>query len=643
MFSTIPEAAVWAIFFLPLASVATIALITYNRPRISGYVTVATIAASFVLSLWVLDSVIQNDGHPLDFSSHLWVAVGDLEIFLGLGVDGLTAIMLLAVTGVSLLVQFYSQGYMAGDSGYSRYFAYMSLFTASMLGLVLADNLLMLFVFWELVGLCSYLLIGFWFHRPPAARAAVKAFITTRLGDLGLVIALVLIWRETGTFNFIELKELALVGAIGSTVLTWFAVAVFTGAMGKSAQFPLHVWLPDAMEGPTPVSALIHAATMVAAGVYLVARLFPIFSVSDEAMLTVATIGGITAGIAATMGLVMTDIKRVLAYSTISQLGYMIMALGLGGYVAAVFHLFNHAFFKALLFLGSGSVNHATNTFDMRKMGGLARVMPYTFATFVIASLSLAGVFPFSGFWSKDEILLDGWRHGRVFFAVGLGVAFLTSLYMFRAIFMTFGGHYRGGEPGEPAHQGAGDGHHSGPHESPWIMVLPLVVLVVPSVITGFLSFGGWFAELVNGALPGELAAEHHFELFPEPWIPIVSVIVAIAGIGVAWAVYGLRIIESEAIQRALAPAHRLVENKYYMDYLYEDLLLKGVFYRGVTFVVNLFDSRVVDGVVNGLATGSRLAGRQLRLLHGGQLQGYAVVTFFGILAILAGVLIVNP
>ena len=364
--------------------------------------------------------------------------------------------MLVVVTSVSLLVQVYSQGYMEGDSGYSRYFAWMSLFTAAMLGLLVMDSILMVYVFWELVGLGSYLLIGFWFQKKSAGDAAKKAFLTTRLGDVGFLLAILLIWTKTNTFNIPLIQEMAQHGQITDAVLTLFALGIFAGAVGKSAQFPLHVWLPDAMEGPTPVSALIHAATMVAAGVYLVARMYPVFQVSEEALKTVAYVGGFTAIFAASIGIVVTDIKRVLAYSTISQLGYMMLALGTGGYIAAIFHLFTHAFFKALLFLGSGSVNHASGTFDMRKMGGLRKYMPITYATFVIGSLSLAGVVPFAGFWSKDEILGAAWHDDKILWAVAMAVVFMTAFYSFRAIFLTFHGEYKGGEP--PEH-GAHDAH----------------------------------------------------------------------------------------------------------------------------------------------------------------------------------------
>ena len=406
----IPEAASWLILFLPLISFLLIVFVV--RPLfgsaaiVAGLVAVLSIGASFVLSVWALASVIDTPGHLQDYSSHAWMDIGVLQIKMGILMDSLTAIMLIVVTGVSLMVQIYSLGYMKHDASIARFFAYMSLFTCSMLGLVMADNLIMLFVFWELVGLSSYLLIGFWHDRPSAAAAAKKAFIVTRFGDLGFLIAILGVYMTLGAegLDIAYLNEAA-GGPLAGIALTLVALGIFAGAAGKSGQFPLHTWLPDAMEGPTPVSALIHAATMVAAGVFLVARMFPLFEASTAAMTTVAYIGAGTALFAATMGLVMTDIKRVLAYSTVSQLGFMMFALGVGAVPAAIFHLFTHAFFKALLFLGSGSVNHATGTYDIRRMGGLAKPMPWTFVTFAIGGLAISGIPPFSGFWSKDEIL----------------------------------------------------------------------------------------------------------------------------------------------------------------------------------------------------------------------------------------------
>ncbi len=409
-----------------------------------------------------------------------WAVIGSLNIHIGVLVDALTAVMVVVVTFVSLMVQIYSQGYMKGDPGYPRYYAFMSLFTACMLGLVLANNILFMFVFWEGVGLGSYLLIGFWFHKPSAANAAKKAFIVTRAGDFGFLAAILLLYAQTGTFDTQTLYNLVATGALAGSVLTWVAIGIFAGAAGKSAQFPLHVWLPDAMEGPTPVSSLIHAATMVAAGVFLVARFYPLFQHSAEAMTTVAVIGAFTAIFAASMGLVMNDIKRVLAYSTISQLGYMMLGLGVGSVAIGIFHLFTHAFFKCLLFLGSGSVNHGTGTFDMRLMGGLRKVMPWTYATFVIGSLSLAGIWPLAGFWSKDQILVAALTNNPVLFTLAIVTVFMTAFYMFRAVFMTFHGEYKGGAI--PEHGGHDEPSH-GPHESPAVMVAPMVVLAV----TGYL------------------------------------------------------------------------------------------------------------------------------------------------------------
>ena len=634
---TIPEGVVWAIFFLPLGSFALISPLSEVPARWAGYATVAAIGLAFLFSLWVLDSAIDADGVRLAFLPHGWLTFGPVEINLGLRVDGLTAIMLLVVTGVSLAVQFYSQGYMEGDEGYARYFAFMSLFTASMLGVVLADNLVMLYVFWEMVGLCSYLLIGFWFQRPAAAAAAKKAFVVTRLGDLGFLMAILLIFVKAGTFDIGRIQEMAVGGLLPTGVITVFALGVFAGAVGKSAQFPLHVWLPDAMEGPTPVSALIHAATMVAAGVYLVARLFPVFDASEGAMHTVAAIGGVTAILAASMGLVMTDIKRVLAYSTISQLGYMMLALGVGGYVAAIFHLFNHAFFKALLFLGAGSVNHSTHTFDMRLMGGLRRAMPVTMATFTIAGLSLAGIYPLAGFWSKDEILGHAWQDQKALFWIAFITVFLTALYIARVIFLTFGGEYRGGE--QPA-EGHGHRRRGEPHESPWVMALPLAVLAVPAVASGFANISGGVAHLLEGALPE--GVEIH-EVSFSYGMAASSTAAALAGLFLAWLFYGVQVFSAEKVQRALAPLHTLVSNKYYMDHLYERVIVGTVFYRGVAFVLDLFDRWVVDGIVNGVAWGTGRAAAGLRRLQSGQVQAYGAVAFVGLLITLGLVLALNP
>jgi NADH-quinone oxidoreductase subunit L len=654
MFDTVSENAVWAIFFLPVASLGLILFLPKSQAKQAGNIAAIAIGLAFLLSLWVLDSSIQADGHRLAFSSTEWLRVGPLVVDIGLNVDGLAAIMLVVVTGVSFLVQVYSQGYMHGDTGYYRYFAYMSLFTASMLGLILFDSILIIYVFWEMVGVSSYLLIGFWFDRPAAAAAAKKAFLVTRLGDLGFLGAILLIYSHAGTFDIAEIQELALTGAIGSTALTFFALGIFAGAAGKSAQVPFQVWLPDAMEGPTPVSALVHSATMVAAGVYLVARMFPVFHESSDAMHVVAAIGGITALSAALLGVVMTDIKRVLAYSTISQLGYMMLALGIGAYVAAIFHLFAHAFFKALLFLGSGSVNHATNTFDMRLMGGLRKTMPITFGTFLIGSLSLAGVFPLAGFWSKDEILGEAWHNEQYLFWMGLIAAGLTALYMGRVICLTFLGEYRGGASEDEDETPAMDEAHAAsthygaaPHESPRIMTLPLIVLAVMAVIAGlfnlpwsFLGLDHEVEHLLIGALPDpELVDEAKFRY----GVAALSTAFALGGLGLAWVVYGAKIIPSSLFARVFKPLHVLLENKYYADVLYERVIVGFLFYQVGGSALAMFDRLVVDGAVNGVGLTARRGASVLRHVQSGQFQTYGAVAFSGLVFMAIVVLVVSP
>jgi len=623
-----PSQAIWLIFLLPVFSFIIISF--FVRPfvkkesRIAGYITITALTGSLALSLWALAAVLAAPHHELPVPDISWVVIGDeLTIHLGVMMDSLTAVMLIVVTLVSLMIQIYSQGYMEGDPGYHRYYAWMSLFTASMLGVVLADSLLLVFVFWELVGLCSYLLIGFWFHRPAAANAAKKAFIVTRLGDFGFLAAILLLFTRTGTFDIAELHHLAITGALAGTVLTWAAIGIFSGAVGKSAQFPLHVWLPDAMEGPTPVSALIHAATMVAAGVFLVARTFPIFAQSVEAVTTVAIIGAVTAIFAASMGLVMNDIKRVLAYSTISQLGYMMLGLGTGGVAIGIFHLFNHAFFKALLFLGAGSVNHATGTFDMRQMGGLRKVMPWTYATFVIGSLSLAGIWPLSGFWSKDEILISSLATQPILFALALITVFMTAFYMFRVVFMTFGGEYRGGSP--EAH-----GH---PHESPSVMVMPMVVLAILAVVSGFWNVTGHFGAFMGHGETHSFA-EGFFGILTHS-LPWISLIMAGLGILLAYAMYSAKWLSAERIGSMFKPFYTLFLRKYWFDELYENVIVKVSLIGGFFAGLEKIDTYGVDGAVNGLANGTMAGGRAIRRAQTGQLQLYGLFIGIGILAII--------
>ena len=630
-----PHQFVWLIFLLPLFSFVIISFFIrpFVRPesRVAGYIAITAIGSSLVLSIWALFAVMAAPHHEIPIPDISWLVIGNgVTIHLGLILDSLTAVMLIVVTVVSLMIQIYSQGYMHGDPGYHRYYAWMSLFTMSMLGLVLADNLVFLFVFWEMVGLCSYLLIGFWFHKPSAADAAKKAFIVTRLGDFGFLAGILLLFLNTGTFDIHELHELAIAGTLAGTTLTWAAIGIFSGAVGKSAQFPLHTWLPDAMEGPTPVSALIHAATMVAAGVFLVARMFPLFAHSTTALTTVAIIGGVTAIFAASMGLVMNDIKRVLAYSTISQLGYMMLGLGTGGVAIGIFHLFNHAFFKALLFLGAGSVNHATGTFDMRLMGGLRKFMPWTYAAFVIASLSIAGIWPLSGFWSKDEIVISSFASQPVLFYLAIITVFMTAFYMFRAVFMTFGGEYRGGS--EEAH-GA---HGSHPHESPRVMVIPMVVLAVLAVVSGLWNVTGHFGAFMgHGETHGFLAGLFHPFTQPLPWL---SLILAGLGILLAYAMYSKRSISPERIGSLFKPLYTLFYRKYWFDELYENIIVRAALLKGFFAGLETFDNRAVDGVVNGVANGAIAGGRAIRHTQTGQLQLYGLFIGIGILAIMLAV-----
>ena len=674
----VSEQLIWLIFFLPLISFGIIALIVrpfFNQISfISGPIAILAIGSAFVISLLTFFEIGQGNHHLVE-GPYEWFSIGSLAFTVGILMDPLTAIMLVVVTGVSLMVQIYSIGYMKppkienhsnehgpselGKPVYARYFAYMSLFTASMLGLVMSANVIQLFVFWELVGLCSYLLIGFWFHRPAAAAAAKKAFIVTRVGDFGFLLALMYLFFKTlntsDGLNYLEIEtinnhlpNLVTLGFIGSGALTLITIGIFVGAIGKSGQFPLHTWLPDAMEGPTPVSALIHAATMVTAGVFLVARFFPIFQASESAMTLVALIGGFTAIFAATMGLVSNDIKRVLAYSTVSQLGYMMLALGVGAYGAAIFHLFTHAFFKALLFLGSGSVNHATGTFDMRYMGGLRKAMPITFITFLIGSLSLAGIFPLAGFWSKDEILLNAFADGTdgnsismLVFALALIAVFMTAFYMFRAMFMTFGGSFRGGSDKDPEAHAHGPVHLG---ESPISMILPMVLLAVPAVIIGYVAnpftalFGieaHWMSHTLEHWLPNEIkghvAEEFNFLL------AIISSLIAILGIILAYMMYKSEpIISPESVSKPFKPIHTLFYRKYYFDELYEGIIVKKVYYGSIALVLDWTDRNIVDRIVNIIGwTGTNIGGL-LRQIQNGQLQMYATATSIGVIAIAA-------
>jgi NADH-quinone oxidoreductase subunit L len=662
----ITEGLAWLIIALPVISLLVngvfVRAFVGSESKYAGYITVAAIGGSFVLSIWALLTVM-SDG-PVLFDKRDWIAIGGLNLTFGLILDQLTVIMLVVVSGVSLLVQIYGQAYMHGDKSYTRYFAYMSLFTASMLGLVLSRNMVQMFVFWELVGISSYLLIGFWMDRPSAAAAAKKAFLMTRFGDFGFLLGILYLYSINPAYMDIE----TLYGAIEAeeiavTVATWVALGLFAGAVGKSAQFPLHSWLPDAMEGPTSVSALIHSATMVTAGVFLVARFFPLFEYSDM-MTLVALVGGFTAVFAATMGLVANDIKRVLAYSTISQLGYMMLALGIGAYAPAIFHLFTHAFFKAALFLGAGSVHHAAGTFNMKYMGGLRRHMPWTYWSMIIASVSLAGLFPFSGFWSKDEILGHaaevGTTTATIVLALGLIAALMTAFYMFRAIFLTFHGEWRGGgereeeeakAAGEPAPVG---NTHSHLAESPWLMIGPVALLAALAIVIGFFSnptvdvgpidkhsFAHFVTVENEAVFPTEHAA---VEAGSEPEFNFViagaSTVLALAGVGLAYLMYLRGSISPASVGARLQPIYRLIFRKYYVDELYEDQLVRRGFYRYLTDGVRWFDEHWIDNANVHLYTWVSRIGKSGALVQNGQTQTYAVGMVIGVIVIVAGFLL---
>jgi NADH-quinone oxidoreductase subunit L len=600
----------------------------------------------------------EEEAHPLREAverTWTWYRVGDVEITVGTHIDGFAVVMLFVVTTISLLVHVFSTNYMEGDVRFTHFFAFLSLFTTGMTLLVVASSTVELLVGWEIMGLCSFALIGHWWEKKENSDAALKAFLTTRTGDIGLLVGICILFFTAGqTFDMALINERALSGEISDTALTVAAACLLCGVIGKSAQFPLHTWLPDAMAGPTPVSALIHAATMVVAGVYLLARLYGVFwegfDIADGGSNLVAVVGGVTILIAAALAFVQRDIKKVLAYSTVSQLGYMVMALGVGAWTGAIFHLFTHAFFKGLLFLGSGSVSHAVHGFDMKSdMGGLKDRMPITFATFVVGSVALAGVPPLAGFWSKDEILLGAAENGyELFLVVGLVGAFLTAAYMTRCVYLTFFGEYRG---------------HGHPHESPLAITVPLLVLAGLSVVAGFFNapfFGYPFADLtLNETIELAAVVEHPFNVLDA----VVSTVVALAGIAVAGALYfGARL--PEGLTRRNPGAHAgytFLANKYYLDHLYTGVIIgsiKGAVARAAYWVnqkvidgvVNAagvgskrfgdllyrrFDQAVVDGAVNGAGFGAGGFGGILRTIQTGRVQQYGAL-LFGAAAILA-------
>ncbi len=614
----------WLIPALPALSYAVITLFTRKSRQLSATISIFSMAVCLILSLGILAELLGLDPASRSISlSFTWLDLPPLSAQFGVLIDPLGANMLVVVTLVSLLVQIYSLGYMHDDEGFAPYYSYLSLFTASMLILVLSTSFLQLFVGWELVGLCSYLLIGFWFHKPEAADACKKAFIVNRVGDMAFLMGVITIGMVFKTFDFAQVQILVADGlakhTIPSLYIAGIALLLFGGAVGKSAQFPLHVWLPDAMEGPTPVSALIHAATMVAAGVFMVARTYLLFSADPTAMTAVAWTGGFTAIFAATIALAQDDIKRILAYSTLSQLGYMILALGVGGYTQGMFHLTTHACFKALLFLGAGSVIHGLHNQDIWKMGGLAKKMKITAVTFAVATLAIAGIFPLAGFFSKDAIL-DAVRESSVpgheiLYAAAVFTAFLTAFYMFRLFFVVFTG-----EPRDPhAHDHA--------HESPLSMTGPLMVLAVLSVCVGWLNwpgFDGYSKFLHYGDYQ-----PHEFD-WTMGW---VSVGISLLGIALAACFYYWKIFSADKVAQTFRPIYLLLKNKYYVDEFYGWMVQKVVF--GMATVFTWFDDNVIDdGMVDGAGWTARKMGGFFRLTQTGYVQNYALV-IFGAVAVL--------
>jgi NADH-quinone oxidoreductase subunit L len=729
----------WLVPLIPAVSFALILFFGKRLPKHGSEIGITALGASWVLavgalyqwiqrvqdagsgkgSLGIIGALGRSIGRPFAeggtepivapvTKSITWFQNGNLRLSAGTQIDGLSVILLFIVTTVSLLVHVYSTEYMRNDRRYTHYYAFLSLFTASMLALVVADNTLMLMVGWELVGMCSFVLIGHWWEEKPNSNAAMKAFLTTRTGDVGLMIGIIILFSQTGgTFNIVATNRLALSGSISHGMLLAASVALLIGIMGKSGQFPLHTWLPDAMAGPTPVSALIHAATMVVAGVYLGARLYGVFwegfSIPHGGINMMAAVGGITVIIGALLAFVQDDIKKVLAYSTISQLGYMVMALGVGAWTAAVFHLFTHAFFKALLFLGAGSVSHsgAHHSFDMKKdMGGLRKYMPQTYITFLVGTLALAGIFPFAGFFSKDEILATAGEGGfRLFFWVGLVGAFLTATYMGRCVWLTFWGEYRGGghahdiadpeaaamahaHEAEAEHEtghfvpGFGpdshDDHAGEPHESNRILTVPLWILAGLTLVAGFVQapifhiekFKDWFEPRVS------FPVNQIFHPHVEWWMILVALAAGISGLLVAYLYYERGLGPHDLTQRnAVARAGKtFLENKYYLDVLYTDIIvgsIKGPIAnaaywfnqhvidnvlnytgRGAVKAANAtyeyFDQRALNAAYDDIALGTGEAGSATQRVQTGRLQWYALMLVAGVLVIALALVIAN-
>ncbi len=666
----------WIIPLLPLTGAAINGLLGKRFPKgVVNAIALGFTAAAFAMALWV---AAQFAGLPPEQVPHIeryatWLSAGSFSADFGIYLDQLSLVMMLVVTGVGFLIHVYSVGYMEHEGGYYRYFAYLNLFMFFMLTLVLANNYLLMFVGWEGVGLASYLLIGFWFLKKSAADAGKKAFITNRVGDFGFLIALFLLIKHFGTLQYESLWPLIStypVEAAGAGLLTAIGLLMLVGATGKSAQIPLYVWLPDAMEGPTPVSALIHAATMVTAGVYMVARSHLVFNHAPDAMLAVAVIGTLTAIFAASIGIVQTDIKKVLAYSTISQLGYMFMACGVADYVGGIFHLMTHAFFKALLFLAAGSVIHGLGgEQDMRHMGGLRKYLPYTFWSMTIATFAIAGLPPFAGFFSKDRILWSAWSQGHpLIWLIGVITAGMTSFYMFRLWFLTFFGEYRGPNPEtaghghdadaqhaghtgavhdvQDAHAAGGSHGHGAPHESPWVMVVPLTILALLSLVGGWVGvphslhgsdhFDAFLSPVFHATAAVAEGAPEHGESTTELAFTFLSVSIALLGLLTAWWLYYKRPELPARMAKAAGGLYTFVLDKYKVDDLYSAVFIQplialstNVFWKGI-------DRGLIDGAVDGGAAGAREVSDEMRRMQSGNIRSYAGWVAVGAAAVIA-------
>ncbi len=655
----------WIIPVFPLigAVISGLGLISINQKinnsrEIVSVGLISFVGISAVISYKALFE--QVNGYKSVEKLFVWANAGDFTIPMGFVLDPLGSVMLALVTTITLLVMIYSHGYMAHDKGYVRFFTYLALFSSSMMGLIVSPNLLEIYVFWELVGMCSYLLVGFWYDRDGAAHAAQKAFVVNRVGDFGLLLGILGLFWATNSFDFNEIAKGISQSVTDNSIPIWAALLlcflVFLGPMAKSAQFPLHVWLPDAMEGPTPISALIHAATMVAAGIFLVARLQPLYSIFPSIQFIIALVGTITCFLGASIALTQMDLKKGLAYSTVSQLGYMMLAMGCGAPVAGIFHLVTHACFKAMLFLGSGSVIHAMEEVvghqpvlaqDMRLMGGLRKKMPYTSATFLIGCIAISGIPPLAGFWSKDEILGNAFISFPAFWFVGLVTAGMTAFYMFRLYFLTFEGDFRGenvelqkelliasklnlDEENEEEHE-----EHGSIHESPWSMTFPLVFLAVPSVIIGFMGLP-WDSKIANLLDPeeAEIAAKA-FELKEFLPLALASVLIASAGIVIAYQAYFVKKINlSVLFAEKFSTINQFLSNKWYLDDINEKLFVKGS--RKLAKEVLEVDSKVVDGVVNLTGLVTLGSGEGLKYFETGKAQFYALIVFGGVILLVA-------